>query len=333
MQSRRLICPDTRRIEVQRFDPGPLPDDGILVQNEYTAVSVGTEIYNWTHGAEPGRERSFPHATGYCNVGTVLEVGKEISNLKPGDRVAGQGNHAAHAILSGSRSFHQKVPEGVSSRTAAFMVMGAVALHGVRVARIELGEAVVVLGLGIVGQLAATLAALSGGLPIIAVDLDGFRLEKAKNRGTPVCLNPSATDDLPAAVREHTLEDGANVILEATGIPAVYPTAVKLACMAGRIVALGSPRGTVEMDFLADVHLREVTLLGAHQPKTPDGDHIYYRWSKHRERHLILRLMDAGKLPVEDLITHVAKPEQCQETYTMLADNPREVLGVVFEWD
>ncbi len=333
MKAKRLICPDVRRVEVEAFELGPIPDDGILVRNEYTAVSVGTEIYNWTHGSEPGGKRVFPRATGYCNTGTVLDVGKDVPDLKPGDRIAGQGNHASHAILSGARGFYQNVPGNVSSKAAAFMVMGAIALHGVRVSRIELGESVVVFGLGIVGQLAATLVHLSGGMPVIGVDLDDFRRQKATSRGIDICFNPNEVDDLPTAVRDHCVEDGANVIIEATGVPAVYPTAVKLACTAGRVVALGSARGTVEMDFLADVHLREVSILGAHQPKTPEADHIYYRWAKHRERNLVMRLMSNGKLPVEDLITHVAGPEQCQEVYTMLADNPKEVLGVVFEWD
>ena len=167
---------------------------------------------------------------------------------------------------------------------------------------------------------------------MIGIDLDDFRIGKARARGMDVCINPGAVDDLPAAVREQSIEDGAILVIEATGKSAVYPIAVKLACLAGRLVALGSPRGTVEMDFLADVHLREVSILGAHQPKTPDDDHIYYRFSKHRDRNLVMRLMGSGKLPVEDLITHVARPEQCQEIYTMLADDPRNVLGVLFEW-
>ncbi|MDA0745105.1 MAG: zinc-binding alcohol dehydrogenase [bacterium] len=328
----RFTCPDIRRIEVETFDLGPVPDDSILVQNEYTVVSVGTEIHNWTRGGEPGRKPTFPHPTGYCNAGTVLEVGKNVTDIRPGDRVAGQSNHASHAIL-GPNTFYQKIPDGLSSKSAGFMVMGAIAIHGIRVAHIGLGESVVVMGLGLVGQLAATLAQLSGGLPIIAIDLDKFRLDKARARGIDLCLNPRKIEDLSAAVREHCEEDGANVILEATGKPAVYPTAVKLACTGGRLIALGSPRGTIEMDFLADVHLREVSILGAMQPRTPNEDHIYYRWSKPRDRRLVLRLMAENKLPVEDLITHVAKPEQCQDIYTMLADDPRDVLGVVFEWE
>ena len=91
MKARRLICRDVRQIEVEEFELGAPPDDGILVQNEYTAVSVGTELYGWTHGSEPGRERSFPHETGYCNAGTVLEVGKDVKGVKPGDRVLVMG--------------------------------------------------------------------------------------------------------------------------------------------------------------------------------------------------------------------------------------------------
>lgn len=332
MKARRLQIPGIRRMEVASFETGPVPDDGILLENEYTAVSVGTEIHGWTHGGEPGNPVRFPRATGYCNVGTVLEVGKDVEGIRPGDRVAGQGNHASHCILYGGRAFYVKVPDAVTSRAAAFMVMGAIAIHGIRVARIELGEVVVVIGLGIVGQLAATLARLSGALPAIAIDLDGFRLDMARSRGTGICINPGDVDDVREAVGHHCVEDGANVVIEATGKPAVYPTAVRLACTAGRVVALGSPRGTVDMDFLADVHLREVSILGAHQPKTPEADHIYYRWAKERDRRLVMRLMAEDKLPVEDLITHVAEPEQCQEIYTMLADDPAAALGVVFKW-
>lgn len=333
MDFHRLICTDIRRIEIEPFNLGPVPHDGFLVKNEYTAVSIGTEIYQWTHGSEPSRNANFPHPTGYCNVGTVLEIGNNISHLKPGDRICSEGNHASHAIFSNSKGFHQKVPKNVSSKAAAFMIMGAIALHGVRVAGIQLGESVLVLGMGIVGQLSATLSALAGGIPIIALDLNDFRLNKAKKRDVEFCFNPEKIDDLPSTIRQHTPENGANVVLEATGIPAVYPTAVKLACDAGRVIALGSPRGTVEMDFLADVHLREVSILGAIQPRTPNNDHIYHRWSKHRERNLIMRLMDKDKLPVEDLITHVARPEQCQEIYAMLSSNPKEALGVLFKWD
>jgi len=332
MEARRIICPESCRAELEEFELDRLPDNGILVRNEYTAVSIGTEIYNWEHGGEPGMKRTFPHLTGYCNAGVVLDVGKGVSAVKSGDRIAGQEDHASHSILTDGSPLHQKVPDNVPSQAAAFMVMGAIAMHGIRVACIELGESVVVVGLGIIGQLAAALAQLSGGIPVIGIDLDDFRIRKAGDRGIDICINPNTVNDLPAAVREHCTEDGANVVIEATGNPAVYSTAVKLACTAGRVVALGSPRTKVEMDFFADVHCREVSILGAFQPLTPDAGHTYYHWAKDRDRDLVMRLMSSGKLPVEDLITHVVRPDQCQEIYPMLADSPRDTLGVIFDW-
>ncbi len=330
MKAQQLNRTDFRRIELAEHELSVLPADGVLVKNEYTAVSVGTEIHNYIHGTEPGGAVRFPRATGYCNAGVVIEVGRDVQELVPGDRVAGQGHHASHTILSG---LINKVPANVSLRAAAFMVMCATSLHGHRVARPELGEAVVVTGMGIVGQLAASFAKLSGAVPVIAVDLDAFRLAKARNRGVDVCINPENESDVAEAVRSHCAADGADLVIEATGVPSVYPMALSLPRLGGRLLALGSPRGSVEVSFFEDVHLREVTVLGAHQPKTPDEADLYHPWSKRRDRNLVLRLMGEGKLPIEDLITHEADPSDCQTVYDMLADSPREALGVVFKWN
>ena len=329
MKARRFICKDVRSIQIEDFEIGEIPADGVLVKNEYTAVSRGTELWMWEHGAEPGRQPSFPRTTGYCNAGVVIEVGSEVRRVRPGDRVAGQGNHASHSILKG---LFNKVPEAVSSKSACLLTMAAIAMHGVRVSRVELGEAVAVVGLGLVGQFALSIAKLAGAIPLIAVDLDDTRLEAAARHGADVCLNPRGEPDLVAALRGACVEDGANCVLECTGIPSVYPTAVKLVCTAGRMVAVGSPRGKVEFDFMEDVHLREVAILGAIHPITPTEDNVYFRWTKDRERNLIFRLLAEGRMSAEDLITHEAKPEDCSEIYRMLADNPQEALGVVFQW-
>lgn len=331
MNARRLISRAVRRIGVEPFDPGPIPDDGILVRNDFTAVSVGTEVWNWVHGAEPGREPSFPRTTGYCNCGTVLAVGRNVTDVQPGERVAGQGNHASHSVL---RKPYNRVPDGVLSQHAALLTMAAIALHGIRVAQVQLGEGVAVLGLGLVGQYALSLAKLAGSMPLCAVDLDDFRLGKALERGADVAVNPArgTEEDVVEQVRSLCAGDGADVVLECTGKPGVYPMAVRLARTAGRLVAVGSPRGSVNFDFMRDVHLREVSILGAFHPATPQQPHIYYPWSKERDRDLLLQLMAAARLPVADLITHIVQPEECQAVYATLADNPQNVLGVLFDW-
>ena len=329
MKARRLINPAPRQIEVEEFELPSLADDEILIENELTAVSVGTEIYGWLHGAEPGGTADYPRKTGYCSTGVVVDAGSGVTGVQVGDRVAAQGSHASHGIASKN---YLPAPDGVRAEDAAFLVMAAIALRGVRKGRIELGEGVAVIGMGIVGQLALSLSRLAGAMPAIAIDLNDERLQRAVTRGADIAINPSRVDDVAAAIRNETAANGADAVIEATGKPVVYPMAVSIARNGGRVVALGSPRGTVEMDFFKDVHLREVDLIGAIQPLTPEEDNIYYPWTKQRDRQTLLQLMARGRLRVADLITHREKPEDCQRVYEMLADRPEEALGVVFEW-
>jgi len=329
MKGHRLTCPARRRIEVEEFEirsPGPAQ---VLIRNQLTAVSAGTEIYCWLHGAEPGREPAFPRTTGYCSTGTVVEVGRDVTDVEPGDRVAAQGTHASHGLVDG---YYYRVPDNVPADDAVFLVMAAISMHGLRRAVVELGEGVAILGMGMVGQLALSLCRLAGAMPLIAIDLDADRLERATERGADYVLNPGS-GDVVEQVRELCAEDGADVVVEATGKPEVYPMAAKLARTAGRVIGLGSPRGSVDMDFMTDVHLREVDIIGAIQPITPEASHVYYRWTKDRDRRLLLQMMARGRLRVADLITHRVRPEECQVIYDMLADRPAEALGVVFEWN
>jgi 2-desacetyl-2-hydroxyethyl bacteriochlorophyllide A dehydrogenase len=329
MKIRRLLCTEQERIEVTEVEQEPLGDDQVLIENAYTAVSVGTELFVWLNGAEPGGTPSFPHPTGYCSAGTVIDKGRHVDSVEIGDRVAAQGCHASHQALD---TYYHQIPEGVDWEDAVYLVMAAIAMRGVRKSRITLGESLVVLGAGMVGQLALSLARLSGALPSIVVDLDEGRLAHAIRRGADLAINPTTEDDVVSVVHSKCFDNGAQVVIEATGKPAVYPLAVQLACTGGRVVALGSPRGTVEMDFMRDVHLREVDLIGAFQPLTPEQDHVYYHWTKDRDRRLLLELMAQGKLAVRDLITHRLDPEECQEGFEMLAERPGEALGVVFKW-
>jgi 2-desacetyl-2-hydroxyethyl bacteriochlorophyllide A dehydrogenase len=321
-----------RRAELHANPIKPLPDDAILVRNEYTAISTGTEVFNFVHGANPGKPPVFPRATGYCSAGVVVAVGPAVRDIAVGDRVAGQGHHEQYSILRHKKAVYVKIPENVSSRSASMLVLAAIALHGIRIARIELGEPVLVFGLGIIGQIAASLARLSGGYPVIGADLMPDRLLKAKERAIDAVINPAEIGDLPALVRTLSGNDGAPVVFEATGHPDVYPTVVQLAATGGRVVALGSPRGSVTFNFLNDVHVREVSILGAYHPLTPIGTHRYYPWSMERERSMLMALMANGRLCLENLFTHTFSPVECNHVYNMLADPNPPAIGVIFDW-
>ena len=150
MNTRRFISHGPRQLEVESFDLDPLPDDGLLVENEYTAVSVGTEIYGWTQGAEPGSKASYPRTTGYCNCGTVLEVGQEVTGLEKGARVACAGaGYASHAeVVFVPKNLLARVSPDVPDESACFTTLGAIAVQGIRVSEAALGDRVCVIGLG-----------------------------------------------------------------------------------------------------------------------------------------------------------------------------------------
>src|SRR3954453_21062506 len=124
------------------------------------------------------------HALGYSAAGVVVEVGEGVTEFRTGDRVACAGTgYAAHAeLLSVPKNLCVRLPDGVDFETAAFATLGAIALQGVRLAEPTLGESVVVIGLGLIGQLAAQLLKANG-CRVFGVDLDPLKVELAKSLG------------------------------------------------------------------------------------------------------------------------------------------------------
>jgi threonine dehydrogenase-like Zn-dependent dehydrogenase len=165
-----------------------------------------------------------------------------------------------------------------------------VAAHGVRRARIELGEYVLITGMGVVGQLALQLAAQTGCEALLVADLSEFRLGIARAHGATLALNPQR-DDLAAAVQRHTHGRGLDCIIEASGYPDMLPLLFEVARIGGRVVLLGSIwHRTVEVDFMP-FHLKELTLLGVHQPKCPTVETPYFPWTQPYNRRQMLKMI------------------------------------------
>ena len=196
----------------------------------------------------------------------VEACGNEVQELRVGDRVACAAPHASYALVDADVCL--PAPAELLAEEAAFFNLLAIAMQGVRKARIELGESVAVLGAGIVGILAMRLAQLSGGLPVIGIDLDSQRLELARRIGADDILASGAglADDL----RQKLGRAGADVVIEATGAPALVVTAFQLAAEKGRVVLLGSARGDTErVNFYRDVHRKGLHVIGAHEITRP----------------------------------------------------------------
>jgi threonine dehydrogenase-like Zn-dependent dehydrogenase len=211
---------------------------------------------------------------------------------------------------------------------ATFGVLGSVAAHGVRRARIELGEYVAVTGMGLVGQLALQLVAQTGCEALVAVDLSQARLQLAARHGATHTRNPR-TEDLAGAVEQITGGRGLDCIIEASGYPDLLPTLFDTARIGGRVLLLGSIwHRKVEVDFMP-FHLKELTLLGVHQPKCPTVPTPYFPWTQAYNRRQILKMIGDGRLRVRPLITHVLPFTAAAEAYRLLRDEKDRALGVV----
>lgn len=328
IEAARLVSPVAGEMVLEPFElPEQAPPGGILVQAEATAISSGTEIANYlgrTTQRGPGStERYLP---GYSFAGTVLAAGDGVTRFRAGDRVCGPLPHASHAVEARPERLARMtvIPAGVDAADAALTQLCCIVINAVRTARIELGERVAVVGAGLVGLLACRFARLAGGRRLTVVEPLPERRALAERYGKARALAPA---DAAA------LADGFDVVVEASGAPAGVPAALRLARKGGRVVLLGSTRGLVDgFDPYGDVHVKGLTILGAHVSTTPVVETLRERWTEAANRELILRLLGDAELEVAPLISDRVPPSEGPDAFRRLAEAPSEHLGVLIDW-
>jgi len=314
----------------------PIADPGkgeVLIRSICSLISTGTELTAYSGDFPPdsawARYVRYPWMAGYANVGEVITCGPEVKSLREGQHVVSYGSHASLVLQSASRT--RPIPPGVPDEHAPFMVLSTIALAGVRLAQIALGEAVVVVGAGLVGQFAIQYARLSGGWPVIAVDLAESRLAVARAHGATHTLvggRPELADD----IRDLTKGRLADVAIEATGNPKVIPSLFRLLRRRGRVILLGSPRGKTEVDFHNEVHTLGLQIIGAHNSTHPAHETPYNVWTRARDDELFLDLLAAGQITVSDLISHRYPWREAPAAYDMLLSDRTQAMGVLLDW-
>ncbi|MCD6291279.1 MAG: zinc-binding dehydrogenase [Anaerolineae bacterium] len=337
MEGRRLVCKAIRQVEWELYElpeaPGP---HEILIKAACSLISAGTEIavYSGSHIGYTLPNAPFPKlplTMGYALAGMVHAVGREVAGWEVGDRVLAHVPHGDWALCDVRTTLIRRLPNRISMAQGALARLGSISLGGVRQARITLGDTVVVLGLGLIGQLAARLSRLSGGRPVIGVDLIPRRVQIAAASG--IHGIDASTVSVRDAVSELTNDRMADVVVEATGNPKAMSIALGLATEGGRVISLGSPRGKAEIDVYSTIHRRGIVLLGAHERLFEHPYTLRDPWTRERNLDLVLELLADGSLESDGLISHRIRPEEIQETYEALINHPAEFLGVLIEWD
>ena len=324
----QVVWPEKGKVELERFQLGEPGEREVVIETEYTLISPGTELA-WLNGL-PNTSQRFPQYPGYSNTGMVARFGCGVAGLSEGDRVVAPAKHASVVKVASSKVL--KVPEELGSEEAVYSNMAAIALQAVRKAQVELGEAVLVMGQGIIGNLALQFARLSGGFPVVGTDLIDQRLAICEECGADLAVNPRC-EELGIRLRRAIGRDRFEIVLDATGIPEAIHGCLDLAGYRGRVVLLASSRGETEkVNFYRDVHKKGITIIGAHNMVRPERESARAYWTQPDDAELALRLMAAGRLKVEPLTTDVLSFQEAPNAYALLGQAPEEHLGVVLDW-
>ena len=330
MKGQRVVWPSRAKVEIEEFEFPTLGNNEILVATECSLISPGTERA-FLLGL-PNAQGRYPSYPGYSNIGVVIDNGRDVDGYKIGDRVVSSKGHTSHFIATPDSLL--KVTEAtLSSEEGVFFNLCTIAMQGVRKAKIELGELVLVLGGGLIGLFAMQIAKLSGGLPVITADLSDNRLQLATQVGADYTLNPEA-EDLNDQLDSITGSKGLAVVIEATGHPPVVNTALQLADWHGRVVLLASTRGETErVNFYRDIHGKGLTVLGAHNSVRPRHESSPNFWTLRDDWELSLQLIAHHRVVVAPLITHRLAGTQAVEAYQLLMEWDQNLLGVVLNWE
>jgi len=349
--------------------PSPAPGRGqVLIRTARTLVSAGTErmLVDFgkagfigkarqqpdkvrqaldkvrTDGLAPTLEAIFnkldqPLPLGYCNVGTVLEAGAGVTGFAPGDRVVSNGRHAEAVAAPVNLCAH--VPNAVSDDEAAFTVLGAIALQGIRLTQPTLGEAVVVTGLGLIGLMAVQLLKANG-CRVLGLDFDAAKLRLGESFGAET-VDLSSGQDPVAAALAFSRGRGVDAVIVTASTKSSEPMhqAASMCRKRGRIVLVGV--AGLELSR-ADFYEKELTFQvscsygpGRYDPNYEDKGQDYpvgfVRWTEQRNFEAVLDMMADGRLDVKPLISHRFALADAADAYELVTGKEPS-LGILLDY-
>lgn len=335
MEAKQIVFTKPNTAELLKNEIKQVSGTLVKVKTQFSTVSCGTERANITGDPNIGPNGSgsvvFPRILGYCSSGIVEEVGERVTSVKPGDRVAMYWSiHSEYNVLEEDRLVKIE-DDNLSMQEAAVAFITTFPMAAIRKTRLEMGESVLVMGLGLLGQLGVKLARVAGAVPIVAVDPVKERREEALKNGADFAFDPFE-EGFADKVKEVT-NGGANVCVEVTGVGSGLDGALDCMAKFGRVALLGCTRSSdFTIDYYRKVHGPGITLVGAHTQARPEVE-SHAGWFTHRDDiKAVLNLISGGRLDLKEMIKETHTPDECTEVYNRLVNDKNFPVLVQFDW-
>lgn len=312
----------------------PVPgDNDVLVKLCVSTVSSGTERANISgeKNVSIGYEYvPFPRRSGYSSSGIVEKAGKNVSEIKAGDRVALYWSLHSQYVCVNQRNAVKIEDDSISFNEAALWHIGTFPLAAIRKCHVEIGESAIVMGMGVLGMIAVKLLKAAGAAPVIAADPVAEKREKALEIGADYAFDPTDCN-FSEKVKEVT-NGGVNAAIEVTGFGAALDNVLDCMKRFGRVALLGCTRNSdFTIDYYKKVHGPGISLIGAHTLARPEIESYPGMWTIRDDMKAIQKLVKYGRIKLEELVSEAHSPNEAEEVYRRLVTE-KSFPVVQFDW-
>ena len=323
----RLVFTGEGSVDKETFAPREPERAEVGVRSIVSIISTGTETTALHRRFESGSHWEtwgrYPFYPGYSIVGRVERLSPSCKSLREGQLVGLRAGHASYHVVPASDC--HIIPETVPPEAAAWFAFAKIAFLGAKAANFRMGDAILVIGAGPIGQMAARWAHGAGARKVMVTDRLERRLTLAQRGGASDVF---ATPLSELAERARKVNNGQlpDVVVDTTGNHEVLPFALRAARKFGTVLILGDTGTPTEQRLTRDVITRGLHIVAAHDT------HDTEEWDSQRIVQLFFALVTTGRFNLADLNTHEFSPDDYREAYAIADKHRDEAMGVLFRW-
>lgn len=337
MKNEQIVFTKRNTAQLLRSEYKKPSANEVAVKTTFSTISCGTEKANITGDAnvsiltDENEPVAFPRASGYSSSGIVIAKGSNVTSVNVGDAVAMSWSLHKSINVVPEENVMKFNETDVSMQDAALFHIATFPLAALRKTRLEIGESMMVMGLGILGLMAVHFAKAAGAAPVIAVDPIAERREKALRFGADYAFDPFEKD-FAKKVKDKT-DGGVSTAIEVTGFGAGLNQCLDCMARFGRISLLGCTRNkNFTVDYYRKVHGPGIQLIGAHTLARPNFESSPGYFTQQDDIKALLKLCALKRIALKAMVDEVFFPEDCGEVYTRLVNDKNFPVVVQFDW-